>query len=293
MSWPNQPVDWRGVEPVGIGRRPGHVVDLPAREVRTLDVPRPPLLVRGEDERTLAGADQNPYTAHRPKLRRRARTVQTVCQSEGMKMMARWVVLHGLGRVATRRWAAQGDPQARLIADPSLREDPYPVYEQIRAGGDLNVDPARLHQRVARRRPLGTAVRRLPHHLGERQRAAPAAVVGAHDPHRRIAPARGTVAARGRTADPHPLPRTGLVGVHRPGGGRDARRRAGGRRPAAGRPQRSRADRSTSSSTTAPSCRSPSSATSSACPTPTASWCWSSVITSRPAWTSPCLTGSS
>jgi cytochrome P450 len=56
-----------------------------------------------------------------------------------MKMMARWVVLHGLGRVATRRWAAQGDPQARLIADPTLREDPYPVYEQIRAGGDLNV----------------------------------------------------------------------------------------------------------------------------------------------------------
>jgi cytochrome P450 len=55
-----------------------------------------------------------------------------------MKMTARWIVLHGLGRFATRRWAAQGDPQARLIADPTVREDPYPVYEEIRAGGELN-----------------------------------------------------------------------------------------------------------------------------------------------------------
>jgi cytochrome P450 len=56
-----------------------------------------------------------------------------------MRMRARWVVLHGLGRVATRRWAAQGDPQARLIADPSVRADPYPVYEEIRAAGDLSM----------------------------------------------------------------------------------------------------------------------------------------------------------
>jgi cytochrome P450 len=56
-----------------------------------------------------------------------------------MRAMARWVVLHGLGRLVTRRWAAQGDPQARLIADPSVRADPYPVYEQIRAAGELSV----------------------------------------------------------------------------------------------------------------------------------------------------------
>jgi cytochrome P450 len=59
-----------------------------------------------------------------------------------MKMRARWVVLHGLGRFATRRWAAQGDPQARLISDPSVRENPYPIYEEIRARGDLS--PTRL-----------------------------------------------------------------------------------------------------------------------------------------------------
>jgi hypothetical protein len=55
-----------------------------------------------------------------------------------MRTMARWVVLHGLGRMATRRWARQGDLQATLIADPSVRDDPYPIYEKIRANGDLS-----------------------------------------------------------------------------------------------------------------------------------------------------------
>jgi cytochrome P450 len=49
------------------------------------------------------------------------------------------LVLHGIGRVVTRRWAKQGDAQARLIADPSVRADPYGVYEEIRAKGDLSV----------------------------------------------------------------------------------------------------------------------------------------------------------
>ena len=52
-----------------------------------------------------------------------------------MRTRVRWAVLHGLGRLVTRRWAAQGDPQARLVADPSVRADPYPVYEQMRASG--------------------------------------------------------------------------------------------------------------------------------------------------------------
>ena len=49
------------------------------------------------------------------------------------------MVLHGLGRMATRRWAKQGDPQARLIADPAVRADPYQVYEEIRAKGELSL----------------------------------------------------------------------------------------------------------------------------------------------------------
>jgi hypothetical protein len=39
--------------------------------------------------------------------------------------------------VAAKRWAAKGDPQARLISDESIRPDPFPLYEQIRARGAL------------------------------------------------------------------------------------------------------------------------------------------------------------
>lgn len=54
-----------------------------------------------------------------------------------MRVLVRWLVLHGLVRVVTRRWAAQGDPQALLIADPGVRADPIAAYERIRAGGPL------------------------------------------------------------------------------------------------------------------------------------------------------------
>lgn len=54
-----------------------------------------------------------------------------------MKSVSRWVVLHGLGRVATRRWAKQGDLQAKLIADPAVRDNPYPTYEAMRARGTI------------------------------------------------------------------------------------------------------------------------------------------------------------
>ena len=53
------------------------------------------------------------------------------------KMLARWVALDGLPRVAVRREARRGDPQARLIIDPSLRDDAQDVWEQIRARGPV------------------------------------------------------------------------------------------------------------------------------------------------------------
>jgi cytochrome P450 len=59
-----------------------------------------------------------------------------------VKSRVRWFVLHGLIRVAARRWAAKGDPQARLIMDESIRPDPFPLYEQIRARGA--VSPTRI-----------------------------------------------------------------------------------------------------------------------------------------------------
>lgn len=58
-------------------------------------------------------------------------------ENVGMKSFARWAVLHGLGRAATRRWAAKGDVQARLIADPAVRDNPFPLYEQMRALGPV------------------------------------------------------------------------------------------------------------------------------------------------------------
>jgi cytochrome P450 len=54
-----------------------------------------------------------------------------------MRLLTRWLVLHGLVRFATRRWAAAGDLQAALIADPTVRVDPIPAYERIRAQGPL------------------------------------------------------------------------------------------------------------------------------------------------------------
>ena len=54
----------RGVETVRIGRRSLEVIDLPASEVGTGDVPLLSLAVRRQDERTLARADEYPYPAH-------------------------------------------------------------------------------------------------------------------------------------------------------------------------------------------------------------------------------------
>jgi cytochrome P450 len=49
----------------------------------------------------------------------------------------RWGLHHGLVRGLLARAAQEGDPQARLIVDPAVRDDPYPVQEEVRAGGPL------------------------------------------------------------------------------------------------------------------------------------------------------------
>jgi cytochrome P450 len=53
-------------------------------------------------------------------------------------LIARWAARHGLVRIALRRAAKQGDLQAVLITDAAARENPYPLYEQIRARGELS-----------------------------------------------------------------------------------------------------------------------------------------------------------
>ena len=53
------------------------------------------------------------------------------------RTLTRWVVQHGLVRVAASRGARAGDPHARMIVDPAVRADPYPTYETVRAQGRL------------------------------------------------------------------------------------------------------------------------------------------------------------
>src|SRR5215468_4692046 len=50
----------RGVQPVGVGRRPVDVVDLPAREQGAVDVPLVARPVGRQDERTLLGSYEQP-----------------------------------------------------------------------------------------------------------------------------------------------------------------------------------------------------------------------------------------
>jgi cytochrome P450 len=49
----------------------------------------------------------------------------------------RWGLQHGLVRGLLARATREGDPQARLIVDPAVRDDPYPVQEEVRARGPL------------------------------------------------------------------------------------------------------------------------------------------------------------
>src|SRR5258705_109399 len=54
----------RRVQPVGIGRGPLDVINLPAREVRAADRPPTALAVGRENEGTFACADEDPNAAH-------------------------------------------------------------------------------------------------------------------------------------------------------------------------------------------------------------------------------------
>ena len=48
-----------------------------------------------------------------------------------------WLALHGVVRSVAGLSARRGDPQARLVTDPSVRADPVAFYEELRAQGPL------------------------------------------------------------------------------------------------------------------------------------------------------------
>jgi len=48
-----------------------------------------------------------------------------------------WLAMHGVVRALANYSARRGDPQARFFADPSVRADPVPFFEELRAQGPL------------------------------------------------------------------------------------------------------------------------------------------------------------
>lgn len=53
-----------------------------------------------------------------------------------------WLAQHGVVRGAAMVGARRGEPQARLIADPAVRADPFPFYDEVRTHGRLLRGPA-------------------------------------------------------------------------------------------------------------------------------------------------------
>ncbi|MGK2883104.1 MAG: cytochrome P450, partial [Mycobacterium sp.] len=71
------------------------------------------------------------------------------------KQWARWLVMHKVIRVGAAMGARRGDLQARLLADPAVRQNPIPCYEEVRAKGHavlrgrvspVTVDHAAAHE---------------------------------------------------------------------------------------------------------------------------------------------------
>lgn len=54
-----------------------------------------------------------------------------------MKDRLHWLAMHGFIRGVAAIGMRRGDPQARLIADPTVSADPVPYYDQLRARGPL------------------------------------------------------------------------------------------------------------------------------------------------------------
>jgi cytochrome P450 len=54
-----------------------------------------------------------------------------------VRQVVRWGLRHGLLRQVVVRRARAGDLGCRIMMDPAVRDDPYPAYEELRAGGRL------------------------------------------------------------------------------------------------------------------------------------------------------------
>jgi cytochrome P450 len=48
---------------------------------------------------------------------------------------ARWLVLHWGARTLSKRYAKKGNPLERMLFEPGARQNPYPLYEELRSRG--------------------------------------------------------------------------------------------------------------------------------------------------------------
>lgn len=56
------------------------------------------------------------------------------------RSFAAWSLAHGLQRALIGRGARKGDLIARMVMDPSLREDPFAAYEELRGRGTVSAN---------------------------------------------------------------------------------------------------------------------------------------------------------
>lgn len=68
-------------------------------------------------------------------------------QTDSIRHRIRWLALHGFVRGASKLLARRGDPQGRMIADPTVRADPVAYAEELRAQGPI-VEAAIVHLTV-------------------------------------------------------------------------------------------------------------------------------------------------
>lgn len=54
------------------------------------------------------------------------------------RTVVRWAVRHGMPAVLLERGARHGDLVGRLLRDPAVRDEPYPLYEELRARGPVS-----------------------------------------------------------------------------------------------------------------------------------------------------------
>ena len=98
----------RGVEPVLMGRRARHVIDLPAGEVRAADLPLVALAVGRQHERAFAGADQYSDSVHPNSIPRLA----MACRSDDDPRRPEWTPQTYPGPARTELLGGRGNRSA-------------------------------------------------------------------------------------------------------------------------------------------------------------------------------------